>query len=116
EPGGRGVTLRKRLAHQVPGPEPAMSQASTAAAIVFDEARKVFPGAARPAVEGASFAVAPGHLVVLLGPSGCGKTTLLKMVNRLYELSGGHILVDDVDVQALPVSQLRRRIGYVIQN
>ena len=86
------------------------------AAIVFDQARKVFPGAPRPAVEGASLAVPQGHLVVLLGPSGCGKTTLLKTVNRLYELTSGRILVEGADVQSLPITDLRRRIGYVIQS
>ncbi|HUS15190.1 MAG TPA: ABC transporter ATP-binding protein [Chloroflexia bacterium] len=85
-------------------------------AIAFDQARKVFPGASRPAVAGASFDVAAGHLVVLLGPSGCGKTTLLKTVNRLYELTAGHIRVEGADVATLPVAALRRRIGYVIQS
>jgi osmoprotectant transport system ATP-binding protein len=87
-----------------------------APAIVFDQARKEFPGAARPAVVGASFAVPAGHLVVLLGPSGCGKTTLLKTVNRLYELTAGRVLVEGEDVAHAPVAALRRRIGYVIQN
>lgn len=59
--------------------------------------------------------VDPGSLVVFLGPSGSGKTTLLKTVNRLYELTGGRILIDGTDVLALPAPALRRRIGYVIQ-
>jgi len=86
------------------------------AAIVFENVRKEFPGAARPAVVDASFAVQQGHLVVLLGPSGCGKTTLLKLVNRLYELTSGRILIEGVDARTVPVADLRRRIGYVIQN
>ncbi|MDQ2807907.1 MAG: ABC transporter ATP-binding protein [Chloroflexota bacterium] len=85
-------------------------------AIRFDNAQKRFPGATRPAVLGASLTVPAGDLVVLLGPSGCGKTTLLKLVNRLYELSGGRIEVEGADITALPVAALRRRIGYVIQN
>jgi osmoprotectant transport system ATP-binding protein len=52
---------------------------------------------------------------VLLGPSGCGKTTLLKMINRLYEPTSGRILVGDADARSLPVTDLRRRIGYAIQ-
>ena len=85
-------------------------------AIRFDNAQKRFPGAARPAVLGASLSVPAGDLVVLLGPSGCGKTTLLKLVNRLYELSGGRIEVEGADITAVSAAALRRRIGYVIQN
>jgi len=62
-----------------------------------------------------SLAVEPGELVVLLGPSGCGKTTLLKMVNRLYEPTGGRILLDGQPVGEMSTTALRRGIGYVIQ-
>ncbi len=53
--------------------------------------------------------------MVLLGPSGSGKTTLLKMVNRLYEPTSGRVLIDGEDAKGLPAPELRRRIGYVIQ-
>jgi len=59
--------------------------------------------------------VQDGTFVVLLGPSGCGKTTLLKMINRLYEPTSGRILVGGADARSLPVTELRRRIGYAIQ-
>ncbi|HET8586423.1 MAG TPA: ABC transporter ATP-binding protein [Candidatus Limnocylindria bacterium] len=62
-----------------------------------------------------SLTIAPGELVILLGPSGSGKTTLLKMVNRLYEPTSGQIWIDDVEVHDLKPSELRRHIGYVIQ-
>ena len=52
---------------------------------------------------------------MLLGPSGCGKTTLLKLVNRLIEPSGGTITIDGADTRSLPAARLRRGIGYVIQ-
>jgi osmoprotectant transport system ATP-binding protein len=84
-------------------------------AIRFDRVSKQFPGAARPSVDECSFQVEAGQFVTLLGPSGCGKTTLLKMVNRLYEPTGGTIIIDDTDVRKLPVTELRRQIGYVIQ-
>ena len=58
---------------------------------------------------------AAGELTVLVGPSGCGKTTTLKMINRLIEPSGGRILLDDEDVTRGDPVQLRRRMGYVIQ-
>jgi osmoprotectant transport system ATP-binding protein len=84
-------------------------------AIRFDHVSKQFPGASRPSVDECSFQVEAGAFVTLLGPSGCGKTTLLKMVNRLYEPTGGTIVIDDTDVRQLPVTALRRQIGYVIQ-
>jgi osmoprotectant transport system ATP-binding protein len=56
-----------------------------------------------------------GALVVLVGPSGCGKTTTMKMVNRLIEPTSGHIYLDGEDVTHADPVQLRRRMGYVIQ-
>ncbi|NJK79515.1 MAG: ABC transporter ATP-binding protein [Chloroflexaceae bacterium] len=76
---------------------------------------KQFPGAPRPAVRDCSLDVEQGSFVVLLGPSGCGKTTLLKMVNRLYEPTGGQILINGADIREIKVTTLRQRIGYVIQ-
>jgi osmoprotectant transport system ATP-binding protein len=84
-------------------------------AIVAEDVSKQFPHAAAPSVDRCSFAVEQGQFIVLLGPSGCGKTTLLKMINRLYEPTGGRLLVNGTDVLALPVTTLRRQIGYVIQ-
>lgn len=81
----------------------------------FDHVSKQFPGVARPAVDDCHFTVNDGEFIVLLGPSGCGKTTLLKMVNRLYEPSAGTIYLDNDAIQGIDVIQLRRRIGYVIQ-
>ena len=83
--------------------------------VVVENLSKQFPSTARPAVDDCSFSAAQGQFIVLLGPSGCGKTTLLKMVNRLYEPTSGTIIVDGTDVTQLPVTDLRRRIGYVIQ-
>lgn len=67
------------------------------------------------AVDDLSFEVAEGELVTLVGPSGCGKTTTMKMVNRLIEPSEGRIYVDGDDISTTDPVQLRRRIGYVIQ-
>ncbi|EPD89780.1 glycine betaine/L-proline transport ATP binding subunit [Streptomyces sp. HPH0547] len=67
------------------------------------------------AVEGLSFEVAEGELVTLVGPSGCGKTTTMKMVNRLIEPTEGRILVDGADIAGVEPVELRRRMGYVIQ-
>ncbi|HEX7612246.1 MAG TPA: ABC transporter ATP-binding protein [Candidatus Limnocylindrales bacterium] len=67
------------------------------------------------AVNDLSFEVPAGAICVLVGPSGCGKTTSLKMVNRLIEPTAGEILLDGVNVLTEHVTELRRRIGYVIQ-
>ncbi|GAB3779555.1 ABC transporter ATP-binding protein [Spirosoma horti] len=68
------------------------------------------------AVQDVSLTVGQGETLVLLGTSGCGKTTTLKMINRLIEPSSGSIHVDGLDVQQQPGPELRRRIGYVIQD
>ncbi|MFD9635322.1 ABC transporter ATP-binding protein [Streptomyces violascens] len=67
------------------------------------------------AVDDLSFEVAEGELVTLVGPSGCGKTTTMKMVNRLIEPTSGRIFLDGEDISTVDPVQLRRRIGYVIQ-
>jgi osmoprotectant transport system ATP-binding protein len=85
------------------------------AEVRFDHVSKRFPGLDHLAVDDCHFTVADGKFIVLLGPSGCGKTTLLKMVNRLYEPSSGAIYLDDQDIRQSNVTQLRRQIGYVIQ-
>ena len=82
-------------------------------AIVFDHVSKRY---ATPAVDDVCLEVPAGQTVVILGTSGSGKTTLMKMVNRLIELSSGRVIVDGQDVQTLPVNDLRRRTGYVIQH
>ncbi|MEK2478175.1 MULTISPECIES: ABC transporter ATP-binding protein [Streptomyces] len=67
------------------------------------------------AVDDLSFEVAKGELITLVGPSGCGKTTTMKMVNRLIEPTDGRILLDGEDIADADPVELRRRIGYVIQ-
>lgn len=57
-----------------------------------------------------------GEFVVLIGSSGCGKTTLLKSINRLHEIDAGHIRIDGQDVARMDPVQLRRSIGYVVQD
>jgi osmoprotectant transport system ATP-binding protein len=68
------------------------------------------------AVDDVSLRVKAGETLVLLGTSGCGKTTTLKMINRLIEPTSGSISVEGVDVAQQPGPDLRRRIGYVIQD
>ena len=77
----------------------------------YDSRAKNAPGA----VNNLSLTVPAGRICVLVGPSGCGKTTTLKMVNRLIEPTSGEILIDGVDIMTRDVTELRRSIGYVIQ-
>ena len=89
--------------------------ASEAAELVFDGATKQYAGQSAPAVDDLSLTVPAGEICVLVGPSGGGKTTALKLVNRLIELSSGDIRIDGTSVKDQDLVQLRRGIGYVIQ-
>src|SRR5690625_502594 len=84
-------------------------------AIVFEHVTKQFPNASKPAVYDTNLVIEEGSFVTILGASGSGKTTLLKMVNRIYDMTAGKILIHDQDITKLPVTELRRNIGYVIQ-
>jgi osmoprotectant transport system ATP-binding protein len=91
---------------------------STAERVVFEHVTKRYPGTGKGtpgAVEDLSLEVPAGAVCVLVGPSGCGKTTSLKMVNRLIEPTSGRILIGEQDVARRDVIELRRGIGYVIQ-
>jgi osmoprotectant transport system ATP-binding protein len=83
--------------------------------IRLDAVTKHYPGAASPAVESLSLEIPEGEIAVLAGPSGCGKTTTLKMINRLIEPTSGDIVVAGRHVTAMDPAELRRGIGYVIQ-
>lgn len=85
------------------------------AVVALEHVSKRYPGADAPAVTDLSIRVEAGEICVLVGPSGCGKTTTMKMVNRLVEPTSGRVTIDGEDVMALPAVELRRRIGYVIQ-
>ncbi|MFC7788086.1 ABC transporter ATP-binding protein [Microbacterium sp. MAHUQ-60] len=95
----------------------AVSAASTPSGvgITLDKVTKIYPGQQAPAVDDFSMSVRPGELVMFVGPSGCGKTTTMKMINRIIEPSSGSIAIDGRDVLSLDPNELRRHIGYVIQ-
>ena len=94
-----------------------MQQAATAGAVVaFEHVTKRYGGPdTAPAVNDLSLQIPAGEICVLVGPSGCGKTTSMKMVNRLIEPTSGRITIGGEEVMSLPAVELRRRIGYVIQ-
>src|SRR3712207_2254071 len=83
--------------------------------IDFRSVTKHYPGAEKPAVEELSLEIPAGEICVLVGPSGCGKTTAMRMVNRLIDMTSGDILLDGSSVNERRPEQLRREIGYAIQ-
>jgi osmoprotectant transport system ATP-binding protein len=86
-----------------------------AATLEFRDVVKRYAGQERPAVDHLSFEVPAGEICVLVGPSGCGKTTAMRMVNRMTEITEGDILLDGRSVKDRKPPELRREIGYVIQ-
>ena len=95
----------------------------TDAAIVFDEVRFGYAGdggtdgtPTREVLQGVSFSVPRGARVALVGPSGAGKSTILALIERFYDVTGGVVRIGGVDVRALDRDELRARIGYVEQD
>jgi osmoprotectant transport system ATP-binding protein len=86
-----------------------------AATLEFRAATKRYPNSDRLAVDHLSLEVPAGDICVLVGPSGCGKTTAMRMVNRMTEITEGDILLDGRSVKERKPYELRREIGYVIQ-
>jgi osmoprotectant transport system ATP-binding protein len=89
--------------------------ARSAASITLEDIGKTYPDGT-VAVGDFSLEVRAGELTVLIGPSGCGKSTILRMINRLIEPTHGRILIDGEDILQRNPVELRRHIGYVIQN
>jgi len=88
---------------------------TTHGTIRLENVGKTYPGTSVAAVEELSLEVPDGEILVLVGPSGCGKSTTLRLINRMIEPSAGRIYLDDEDVTDVNADDLRRRIGYVIQ-
>ncbi|MDO9110356.1 MAG: betaine/proline/choline family ABC transporter ATP-binding protein [Desulfatirhabdiaceae bacterium] len=83
--------------------------------IKFEKVTKIYPGSQTAAVNDIDLEVAEGEICVLIGSSGCGKTTLMRMVNRLIPITSGSIYIDGKNIMGLDVIELRRSIGYAIQ-
>jgi osmoprotectant transport system ATP-binding protein len=86
-----------------------------AVSIEFRGVTKQYPGTSEVAVDDLSFEVPAGEICVLVGPSGCGKTTAMRMINRLIEMTSGDILLGGRSVRERKPAELRREIGYAIQ-
>lgn len=92
-----------------------LSDAKGGVPIELENVSKRYPGQTDPAVEDFTMSVGAGELIMFVGPSGCGKTTTMKMINRIIEPTSGSISIGGNDVLSLEPNELRRHIGYVIQ-
>jgi osmoprotectant transport system ATP-binding protein len=96
-------------------PSEELTQNAGASPVRYAGATKRYPGSAKAAVEDLTLEVPAGEICVLVGPSGCGKTTAMRMVNRTVEMTEGDIFIGEQSVRDRNPAQLRREIGYVIQ-
>jgi osmoprotectant transport system ATP-binding protein len=83
--------------------------------IRLEKVTKIYPGTNVPAVNDVDLEVQKGEICVLIGSSGCGKTTLMRMINRLIPITSGTIYIDDRNILDIDPIELRRHIGYAIQ-
>jgi ATP-binding cassette subfamily B protein len=75
-----------------------------------------YPGSPRPVLDGVSFALEPSARIALVGENGQGKTTIVKLITRLYDPTGGQILLDGVDIREYDLDDLRKEIGVIFQD
>ena len=83
--------------------------------VVFEDVHFRYPGSERDILRGVSFAVEPGQTVAILGTTGSGKSTLVNLVPRFYDVTGGAVQIDGHDVRAVTLASLRSQIGIVLQ-
>src|SRR3954470_22287445 len=92
-----------------------MEAGHQAASVSYRDVTKKYPGQTDPAINHLSLDVPAGDICVLVGPSGCGKTTAMRMANRTVEITEGDILIGETSVKDRDPTDLRREMGYVIQ-
>jgi ABC-type transport system involved in Fe-S cluster assembly fused permease/ATPase subunit len=107
-----GVLSRNPEVKDVPGAKPLIV---TSGSVRFDDVRFSYDSE-RPILKGLSFEVPAGKTVAIVGPSGAGKSTISRLLFRLYDISGGKILVDGQDIRNVTQSSLRASIGMVPQD
>ena len=83
--------------------------------LVFKNVSFQYPDAREDVISGVSFTVPDGQTLGVIGSTGCGKSTLVQLIPRLYDVTGGKVTLDGIDVRDLSLSELRRRVGYVPQ-
>ena len=83
--------------------------------LAFHNVSFQYPDAREDVIGGVSFTVHAGQMLGIIGSTGSGKSTLVQLIPRLYDVTGGKVTLDGVDVRDLPLSELRRRVGYIPQ-
>jgi ATP-binding cassette subfamily B protein len=99
----------------VQDPKTPRALGKVAGRVTFDDVRFVY-SRGEPVLRGLSFAVAPGEMVGIAGPTGAGKSTIVKLLLRLYDVTGGAVLVDGIDVRETTQRDLRRHVALVSQD
>ena len=99
--------------------EPAHPKLPTASAprgeLAFHNVSFQYPDAREDVIGGVDFTVHAGETLGIIGSTGSGKSTLVQLIPRLYDVTGGKVTLDGVDVRDMPLSELRRRVGYIPQ-
>jgi ATP-binding cassette subfamily B protein len=93
----------------------AVAPTSILGEIRFEDVVFRYPGSDRTALTGVDLVVHPGETIAIVGPTGSGKTTLVTMLTRLYDPTGGRITLDACDLRDLPVTELRRNVGFAFE-
>jgi len=113
-----GVRIAEILNTELTIKEPENAQAfpdKVCGLVEFKNVTFAYPGAEYPVLEGISFKARPGQITAIVGSTGCGKSTLVNLIPRFYDVSYGHVRVDEVDVKKIKIKDLNDKIGYVPQ-
>ena len=95
--------------------KPALEKKDWDGVVRFEDASFRFPGADSDALEHISFTANPGETTAIIGSTGCGKSSLLNLIPRFYDVTGGRVTIDGIDVREMPQEQLHSLLGYVPQ-
>jgi ATP-binding cassette subfamily B protein len=111
EPTIRDPDKPRRYSQPIHGPQ----GQPRGAALEFKDVRFRYPGSEEDVIQGITFTALPGQTTAFIGPTGSGKSTLVNLIPRFYDVTGGSICIDGVDVREVTQHDLRERIGYVPQ-
>ncbi len=95
--------------------KPALEKKDWDGVVRFEDVSFRFPGADSDALEHISFIANPGETTAIIGSTGCGKSSLLNLIPRFYDVTGGRVTIDGIDVREMPQEQLHSLLGYVPQ-